>query len=131
MDSESTQTHFSRRPQRSTDFHPREMPSPTGAVKGGKSRYLSGPSPEEYQNAIDFAIKLAAHNDNQEETSKTRRILLQEWLFATDGPFDTDCSPHDGTEAVQQQGYAENDAINNQLAAKVELSWNVSTVLPT
>jgi hypothetical protein len=63
----------------------------------------SGPSAEEYQKTIDFSDKLAAHNDSQEETCKTRRILLQEWLFATDGPFATHCYPHDDTEAAQQQ----------------------------
>ncbi|KFY05598.1 hypothetical protein V492_08421 [Pseudogymnoascus sp. VKM F-4246] len=61
------------------------MPSPTGAVKGGESRYLSGPSAEERQRAIDFANKLATHNDSQEEVVMTRQIILQEWLFATDG----------------------------------------------
>ncbi|KFZ00645.1 hypothetical protein V501_10593 [Pseudogymnoascus sp. VKM F-4519 (FW-2642)] len=64
-----------------------------------------GPSAEEYQKTIDFSDKLAAHNDSQEETCKTRRILLQEWLFATDGPR-----------------YAEHDTQNNQLVVKVELS---------
>ncbi|OBT97445.1 hypothetical protein VE01_04414 [Pseudogymnoascus verrucosus] len=63
----------------------------------------TGPSAEEYQKTIDFSDKLAAHNDRQEETCKTRRILLQEWLFATDGPFATHCYPHDDTEAAQQQ----------------------------
>ena len=31
----------------------------------------------------------------------------------------------------KHRGYAENDAINNQLVAKIELSWYVSTALPT
>ncbi|KFY13642.1 hypothetical protein V492_03126 [Pseudogymnoascus sp. VKM F-4246] len=75
------------------------MPSSTGAVKGEESRYISA---EEYQS-IDFANTLAALNDNQEGVLETRRIILQEWLFATDGPFATDCFPYDGAEAEQQQ----------------------------
>ncbi|OBT51235.1 hypothetical protein VE04_09109 [Pseudogymnoascus sp. 24MN13] len=71
-------------------------------VKQHSYAQVHGPSAEEYQKTIDFSDKLAAHNDSQEETCKTRRILLQEWLFATDGPFATHCYPHDDTEAAQQ-----------------------------
>ncbi|KFY38637.1 hypothetical protein V494_04268 [Pseudogymnoascus sp. VKM F-4513 (FW-928)] len=79
------------------------MPSPTGAVKGGESRYLSGPSAEERQRTIDFANNLATHNDSQEGVVMTRQIIVQEWLFATDGPFATHCLPRNGSEAVQQK----------------------------
>ncbi|KFX94734.1 hypothetical protein V490_04227 [Pseudogymnoascus sp. VKM F-3557] len=61
------------------------MPSTTGAVKGG-SRY-SGSMAEEHQKTIDFASNLATRSNGQEEMHKTRQILLQEWLFAADGPF--------------------------------------------
>ncbi|KFY02866.1 hypothetical protein O988_01865 [Pseudogymnoascus sp. VKM F-3808] len=61
------------------------MPSTTGAVKGG-SRY-SGSMAEEHQKTIDFARNLATRSNGQEEMHKTRQILLQEWLFAADGPF--------------------------------------------
>lgn len=64
---------------------------------------VSGARAEEHQRPIDFANNLATHNDSHEQVRETRQILLQEWLFATDGPFATHCFPHDDMEAVQLQ----------------------------
>ncbi|OBT44469.1 hypothetical protein VE00_05930 [Pseudogymnoascus sp. WSF 3629] len=85
--------------------------SSTEAVKGSDSQYISA---EPYIGASTIGIMVANSKTTKREQLEMREAELQRWLSSPDQP-----------------GYAENGTSNNQLASEVELSWNVSTELPT